>query len=56
MRDFNLVPKAQNVTVSEKEQELGIGLIARLTFEGFRPTIKDEYCIRILATLDEKAM
>jgi hypothetical protein len=39
VRDFNLVPKAQNVTVSEKEQELGIGLIVRLTFGGFRPRI-----------------
>lgn len=39
VRDFNLVPKAQNVTVSEKEQELGIGLIVRLPFGGFRPKI-----------------
>jgi hypothetical protein len=39
VRDFNLVPKAQNVTVSEKEQELRIGLIVRLMFGGFRPRI-----------------
>ena len=35
VRDFNLVPKAQSVTVSEKEQELGIGLSFGSRSEGF---------------------
>jgi non-homologous end joining protein Ku len=37
VRDFNQVPKGQNVKVSEKEVELGVDLIERLTSEEFHP-------------------
>ena len=41
---------------SEKEIELGVGLIDRLTSEEFNPeNYKDEYRIRVLAMLDEKS-
>ena len=56
MRDFKQVPKGEKVNVSEKELELGIGLIYRLTSEEFNPeTYKDEYRIRVLAMRDEKS-
>ena len=56
LRDFNQVPKGQNVKVSEKELELGIGLIDRLTSQEFNPeNYKDEYRIRVLGMLDEKS-
>jgi DNA end-binding protein Ku len=56
VRDFNQVPKGQNVKVSEKELELGVGLIDRLTSEEFNPeNYKDEYRIRVLGMLDEKS-
>src|SRR5918992_6405568 len=56
VRDFKQVPKGENVKVSEKELELGVGLIDRLTSEEFNPeTYKDEYRIRVLAMLDEKS-
>ncbi len=57
VRDFNQVPKG-NVKVSEKELELGVGLglIDRLTSEEFKPeNYTDEYRIRVLGMLDEKA-
>jgi len=45
-----------NVKVSEKEVELGVSLIERLTSEEFKPEIyKDEYRIRVLGMLDEKS-
>jgi non-homologous end joining protein Ku len=54
--DFQRVPKGEKVNVSEKELELGIGLIDRLTSEKFNPeNYKDEYRIRVLATLEEKS-
>ena len=54
VRDFQQVPKG--VKVSEKEVELGGGLIDRLTSEEFNPdNYKDEYRIRVLAMLDEKS-
>src|SRR5918994_1878668 len=56
VRDFNQVPKGNNVKVSEKELELGVGLIDRLTSEEFIPeNYKDEYRIHVLAMLDEKS-
>jgi hypothetical protein len=56
VRDFQQVPKGDTVKVSEKEVELGVGLIDRLTSEGFNPeSYKDEYRIRVLAILDEKS-
>jgi DNA end-binding protein Ku len=56
LRDFNQVPKGQNVKVSEKELELGVGLIERLTSEEFNPeSYKDEYRLRVLAMIDEKS-
>jgi DNA end-binding protein Ku len=56
VRDFNQVPKGEKVKVSEKELELGVGLIDRLTSEEFRSeNYKDEYRIRVLGMLDEKA-
>jgi DNA end-binding protein Ku len=55
VRDFKQVPKGENVKVSDKELELGIGLIDRLTSEEFHPeNYKDEYRIRVLGMLDEK--
>jgi non-homologous end joining protein Ku len=43
------------VKVSEKELELGVGLIDRLTSEKFHPeNYQDEYRIRVLALLDKK--
>jgi DNA end-binding protein Ku len=54
--DFQQVPKGEKVNVSEKELELGIGLIERLTSEEFHPeNYEDEYRIRVLAMLDEKS-
>jgi DNA end-binding protein Ku len=56
VREFQQVPKGDKVKVSEKEVELGVGLIDRLTSEGFNPqNYKDEYRIRVLAMLDEKS-
>jgi DNA end-binding protein Ku len=56
VRDFNQVPKGNNVKVSEKELELARGLIERLTSEEFHPeNYEDEYRIRVLAMLDEKS-
>jgi DNA end-binding protein Ku len=50
------VPKGESVKVSEKELELGVGLIDRLTSEEFNPEhYKDEYRIRVLAMLAEKS-
>ena len=56
VRDFNEVPKGEKVKVSEKELELGVGLIDRLTSEEFIPeNYKDEYRIRVLGMIDEEA-
>jgi DNA end-binding protein Ku len=56
VRDFQQVPKGEKVNVSEKELELGIGLIDRLTSEEFKPeNYEDEYRIRVLGMLDEKS-
>jgi non-homologous end joining protein Ku len=56
VRDFQQVPKGEKVNVSEKELELSIGLLDRLTSEEFNPeNYKDEYRIRVLAMLDEKS-
>src|SRR5918995_127255 len=56
VRDFNQVPKGNNVKVLEKELELGVGLIDRLTAEEFIPeNYKDEYRIRVLGMIDEEA-
>ena len=56
VRDFNQVPKGENVKVSEKEVELAVGLIERLTSGEFKPeNYKDEYRIRVLGMLDEKS-
>ena len=56
VRDFKQVPKGENVKISEKELELGVGLIDRLTSEEFKPeNYKDEYRIRVLGMLDEKS-
>jgi DNA end-binding protein Ku len=56
VRDFKKVPKGENVKVSAKELELGVGLIDRLTSEEFNPeNYKDEYRIRVLGMLDEKS-
>ena len=56
VRDFQQVPKDETVNVSQKELELGIGLIDRLTSEEFNlENYEDEYRIRVLAMLDEKS-
>ena len=56
VRDFKQVPRGENVKVSDKEVELGVGLIDRLTSEEFNPeNYKDEYRIRVLGMLDEKS-
>ena len=56
VRNFSQVPRGEKVTVSEKELELGIGLIDRLTSEEFNlADYQDEYRIRVLAMLDEKS-
>jgi DNA end-binding protein Ku len=56
VRDFKQVPKGDNVKVSEKELELGVSLIDRLTSEEFNAkNYKDEYRIRVLAMLDKKS-
>jgi DNA end-binding protein Ku len=56
IRDFKQVPKGDNGKVSEKELELGVGLIDRLTSEEFNPeNYNDEYRLRVLAMLDEKS-
>jgi DNA end-binding protein Ku len=56
VRDFQQIPKGEKVKVSEKEVELGISLIDRLTSEEFKPeNYKDEYRIRVLAMLDDKS-
>jgi DNA end-binding protein Ku len=56
VRDFQQIPNGEKVKVSEKEVELGISLIDRLTSEQFKPeNYKDEYRIRVLAMLDEKS-
>jgi DNA end-binding protein Ku len=56
VRDFQQVPKGGNMKVSEKELELGVGLIDRLTAEEFHPeSYKDEYRIRVQAKLEEKS-
>jgi DNA end-binding protein Ku len=56
VRDFKDVPKGESVKISEKELELGVGLIDRLTSEEFNPeNYKDEYRIRVLGMLDEKS-
>jgi DNA end-binding protein Ku len=56
VRDFKQVPKGENVKVSDKELELGVSLIDRLTSEEFHPeNYKDEYRIRVLGVLDEKS-
>ncbi len=48
------MPKG-NVKISEKELELGVGLIDRLTSEEFdSESYKDEYRIRVLGMLDEE--
>ena len=55
VRDFGQVPKGEKTKISEKELELGVGLIDRLTSEEFNPeNYKDEYRIRALAMLDAK--
>jgi DNA end-binding protein Ku len=56
VRDFQQVPKSDNVKISAKELELGVGLIERLTSEEFHPeNYEDDYRIRVLAMLDEKS-
>jgi DNA end-binding protein Ku len=56
VRDFRQVPKGDDVKVSEKELDLGVGLIDRLTSEEFhRENYRDEYRIRVLGMLDEKS-
>jgi DNA end-binding protein Ku len=37
VRDFKQLPKGENVKISEKEIELGVSLIERLTSEEFKP-------------------
>jgi DNA end-binding protein Ku len=56
VRDFKQVPKGEKVKISEKEVELGVGLIDRLSSKEFDPeNFKDEYRIRVVAMLDEKS-
>jgi DNA end-binding protein Ku len=46
VRDFEQVPRGESVKVSEKELELGIDLIDRLTSEEFHPeNYEDDYRI-----------
>jgi DNA end-binding protein Ku len=56
VRDFKQVPKAEDVKISEKELELGVGLVERLTADEFKPeNYKDEYRIRVLRMIGEKS-
>ena len=56
VRDFEQVPKAENVRLSKQEINAGIGLIDKLTDEEFDPEhFKDEYRIRVQKMLEGKA-
>ena len=56
VRDFEQVPKAENVRLSKQEINSGIGLIDKLTAEDFKPDeFKDEYHLRVRQMLEGKA-
>ena len=56
VREFEQVPKADNVKLSKQEINAGVGLIDKLTADEFMPEeFKDEYRIRVRKMLEEKA-
>ena len=56
VREFEQVPKAENVRLSKQEINAGVGLIDKLTAEDFKPEdFKDEYRIRVRKMLEGKA-
>jgi DNA end-binding protein Ku len=56
IRDFDQVPKADDVRLSAEELKLGAGLIEKLSSENFEPqAYEDEYRNRVLALIEEKA-
>ena len=56
VRDFEQVPKPENVRLSKQEINAGIGLIDKLTAEDFNlEDFKDEYRIRVRKMLEGKA-
>jgi DNA end-binding protein Ku len=56
IRDFEQIPKGDSVRVSGQELNLSQSLIERLSADEFDPgDFKDEYRLRVLAILDEKA-
>jgi DNA end-binding protein Ku len=55
VRDFDQVPKAEDVRISDDELPLGRGLIEKLSSENFEPqSYEDEYRNRVLAMIDDK--
>jgi DNA end-binding protein Ku len=55
VRDFDPIPKAEDMRISAEEIELGRGLIEKLSSEDFEPeNYEDEYQNRLRAVLDEK--
>jgi DNA end-binding protein Ku len=56
VREFEQVPKAENVKLSKQEVNAEIGLIDKLTAEEFEPkNFEDDYRTRMKKMLDEKA-
>lgn len=56
VRDFEQMPKAENVRLSKQEINAGVGLIDKLTAEDFKPDdFKGDYRIRVRKMLEGKA-
>ena len=56
VRNFSEVPKGESADVGKEEIQLALGLIERLSSEEFDPDqYKDEYRLRVLAMVEEKA-
>jgi DNA end-binding protein Ku len=55
VRDFDQIPKGENAKLSDEKIRLGADLIESMSDEFEPDRYKDEYCIRVLAMLDEKS-
>ncbi len=56
VREFEQVPKAENVRLSKQEINAGVGLIDKLTAEDFKPEdFNDDYRVRVKKMLEGKA-
>lgn len=56
VRDAGKIPHGDSARVTKRELDLGEGLIEKLSKNDFEPEdFKDEYRLRVLAMLDEKA-